>query len=78
MYCYKVRFWDGDRSSFESGIVAAKNPMEAMEFLADRFGADDIEKVKLAIIDDESVDERILPFGEFDCGWSTFIKDETF
>lgn len=78
MYCYKVKYWDYDKSRIETGIVAASNSSEAMEYLAERFGADDIEKVKLAIIDDESVDEHILPFNEFDCDWNTFIKDEIF
>lgn len=78
MYCYKVKHWCGSETIIETGIVAAHSASEAMEYLSDRFGADDIEQLKLAVIDSESVDEHILPFNDFDCNWNTFIKDEIF
>lgn len=78
MYCYKVRYWDGPESHTEEGLVAAVNPQAAMELLIDRFGYDEMEKVKLAVIDEESVDDHILPFNEFDCCYNTFIKEENF
>lgn len=78
MYCYKVKYWCGSETTIEIGIVAAANTSEAMTYLAKRFGENDIEQVKLAIIDSECVDEHILPFEDFDCDWNTFIKDEIF
>ena len=78
MYCYKVRYWDYDKSYTETGLVAAKDANEAMTYITERFGATEIDQMRLAVIGDDSVDEHILPFGEFDCGWSTFVKEENF
>lgn len=78
MYCYKVKYWDGPTSHIEEGLIAASTPTRAMELLVDRFGYDEMEKVKIAQIDDESVDDNILPFSNFDCCYNTFIKEEIF
>lgn len=78
MYCYKVKFWDCSSTAQEEGLVAAATMKEAMEYLEDRFGARDIIKLKLCLVDSESVDEHIMPFSEFDCNFSTFVQEEIF
>lgn len=78
MYCYKVKYWDNGSYSYEEGLVAAATMAEAMVYIELRFGARELEKLKLYSVEDETADEHIMPFSEFDCDFDTFTKEENF
>lgn len=76
-YCYKVKWWNECKLEESEGLLHAHSCREAMEYLENYYGADEIMEGRITLIDsDFNVDDNnVLPFAEFDVCFNTFIKE---
>ena len=76
-YCYKVKWWNECSLEESEGLLHAHNYHEAMEYLEDYYGVDEIVDCRIAAIDsDFNMDDNgVLPFEEFDVCFNAFIKE---
>lgn len=76
-YCYKVKWWNDCKLEELEGLLHAHNYHEAMEYLEDYYGVDEIMDCRITPIhSDFNVDDNnVLPFAEFDVCFNTFIKE---
>lgn len=74
MFCYKVKYDDGGHYELQSGIIAEATSSKAVQILEEYYGEDSIERMELALIDDELFSDKILVFSDrFECNFETFV-----